>query len=156
MPNCKDGEVLKARTTFTLQSLRYALLVVDHLSFRKGALVAGIHQSVVSRGIRLLEDTIGVSIFERHSGGVRLTNAGVDFVARICQALSDIDAAIAFAGAAGRGRTGRLWSVFTDLFLRVNCVTNCSTMSSAFLRWPLAYWSVPSGFLRGRSASCGG
>lgn len=43
------------------------MLVADHQSFRKAALAIGIRQSVISRRIRSLEDTIGVSIFERHA-----------------------------------------------------------------------------------------
>jgi len=39
-----------------------------------------------------LEDTIGVSIFERFSGGIRLTDAGAEFVGAIRRALGDIDA----------------------------------------------------------------
>ena len=91
-----------------LRSLRYSVLVADCRSFRKAAVVVGIRQSAISRRIRLLEDTIGVSIFERHSGGVRLTNAGVAFVSTIRRVLREIDAAVLSAGAAGRGATGRL------------------------------------------------
>jgi DNA-binding transcriptional LysR family regulator len=91
-----------------LRSLRYSILVADYRSFRKAALAVGIRQSSISRRIRLLEDTIGVSIFERHSGGVCLTNAGVEFVSTIRRVLREIDAAVLSAGAAGRGATGRL------------------------------------------------
>jgi DNA-binding transcriptional LysR family regulator len=63
---------------------------------------------VISRRIRDLEDTIGVSIFERFSGGIRLTDAGAEFVGAIRRALDDIDAAISTAGTAGLGGSGRL------------------------------------------------
>ena len=87
-----------------LRSLRYSILVADYRSFRKAALAVGIRQSSISRRIRLLEDTIGVSIFERHSGGVCLTNAGVEFVSTIRRVLREIDAAVLSAGSGGSGR----------------------------------------------------
>lgn len=91
-----------------LQSLRYSVLVADHRSFRKAALAIGLRQSTISRRIRSLEDTIGVSIFERHSGGVRLTYAGLEFVNAIRRCLHEIDIAVSIAGVAGRGATGLL------------------------------------------------
>lgn len=55
-----------------------------------------------------LEDHLGVSLFERGSFGVRPTVAGSQFIVRIRAALSQIDEAIAIAGAAGRAETGIL------------------------------------------------
>jgi DNA-binding transcriptional LysR family regulator len=52
-----------------LQSLRHAVLVADHHSFRKAAIALGVHQSAIGRRVRSLEDVIGVSIFERRSRG---------------------------------------------------------------------------------------
>jgi DNA-binding transcriptional LysR family regulator len=95
-------------TTIDLASLRYTILAADHRSFRAAALTLGVRSSVISRRIRDLEDTIGVSIFERFSGGIRLTDAGAEFVAAIRRALDDIDAAISTAGTAGLGGSGRL------------------------------------------------
>jgi len=91
-----------------LRSLRYSVVVADHRSFRKAALAIGTSQSAIGRRIRSLEDSIGVSIFERHSGGVRLTHAGIEFITTIRRILRDIDAAISTAGVAGLGGTGRL------------------------------------------------
>ena len=70
-----------------LQSLRYAVLVADHHSFRKAATALGVHQSAIGRRVRSLEDAIGVSIFERRSGGAYLTCAGTEFVATIRRVL---------------------------------------------------------------------
>jgi DNA-binding transcriptional LysR family regulator len=88
--------------------LRYAILAADHRSFRKAALSLGLRSTAVSRRIRGLEDTIGVSIFERFSGGIRLTAAGAEFISAIRRALDDIDSAISTAGTAGLGGSGRL------------------------------------------------
>src|SRR5258707_12689147 len=91
-----------------LQSLRYAVLVADHHSFRKAATALGVHQSAIGRRVRSLEDAIGVSIFERRSGGAYLTCAGAEFVATIRRVLQEIDTAISVAGVAGLGGTGRI------------------------------------------------
>jgi DNA-binding transcriptional LysR family regulator len=95
-------------TTIDLASLRYTILAANHRSFRAAALTLGVRPSVISRRIRDLEDTIGVSIFERFSGGIRLTDAGAEFVGAIRRTLDDIDAAISTAGTAGLGGSGRL------------------------------------------------
>jgi DNA-binding transcriptional LysR family regulator len=90
------------------RSFVFSVLVADHLSFRKAARLAGIRQSAVSRGIRSLEDTIGVSIFERQRGGVRLTRAGAEFVGACRSILREIDLAVSKAQMAGRGEAGYL------------------------------------------------
>jgi DNA-binding transcriptional LysR family regulator len=58
--------------------------------------------------VRGLEDELGVSLFERHQAGVRVTNAGVRFLQRASDALDQLDQASKIAGAAGRGATGQL------------------------------------------------
>ncbi len=65
-----------------LVSVTQALLVAEHLSFSRAAQVLGVRQSAVSRRVRALEDKLGVSLFERDSTGVRLTEAGRRFLER--------------------------------------------------------------------------
>ena len=92
----------------SLISIAQALLVAEHLSFRQAAGVLGAGQSAVSRRIRSLEDTLGVSLFERYHGGVRITAAGARFFDRARSALAQLDHAVKIAGAAGRGENGHL------------------------------------------------
>ncbi|WP_114911043.1 LysR family transcriptional regulator [Acidibrevibacterium fodinaquatile] len=40
----------------------------------------GVWESTISRWVRDLEDEIGVALFIRHPGGVKLTNAGSRFL----------------------------------------------------------------------------
>jgi DNA-binding transcriptional LysR family regulator len=87
-------------------SIGQALLVAEHLSFRQAAGALGVRQSAVSRRIRSLEDILGVSLFERHHGGVRLTVAGARFLDLAHFALLQLDQAVQAAGAAGRGESG--------------------------------------------------
>lgn len=89
-------------------SVVQAISVSEQLSFRRAAVVLGAPQSVVSRRVRNLEDELGVSLFERHSGGVRTTAAGRVFFARAKKAIVDLDYAVKSAGSAGRGAEGHL------------------------------------------------
>lgn len=89
-------------------SLRQALQITEHLSFRAAARSLGIAQGVLSRRVRALEDEIGVSIFERHRSGIRTTLAGREFLSRVRAALDELDYAVERASMAGQAETGRL------------------------------------------------
>jgi len=67
-----------------------------------------IKQSTLSRSVQLLEHSIGVVIFERSSGGVRVTPAGRHFLRMTRSILEQIDALIASTRANGSGEAGRL------------------------------------------------
>lgn len=91
-----------------LASVRLAVLVSEHVSFRRAAIALNIRLSILSRRVRALEDALGVSLFERYPGGIRTTIAGRRFIERAELALSDMDYAIRCAGIAGIGEEGRL------------------------------------------------
>lgn len=91
-----------------LISINNALAVSEHLSFRGAASVIGVTQSAISHRVRALEDELGVSLFERHSGGVRITTAGQRFFDRARIALLNLDLAVRSAANAGRGVEGHL------------------------------------------------
>lgn len=84
------------------------LAVAEHLSFRHTANVLGITQSSVSRRIRLLEEDLGILLFERSTQGVRLTEAGRHFVEQVAAAVDELDHAVKTAGAFARGEAGCL------------------------------------------------
>jgi DNA-binding transcriptional LysR family regulator len=65
-------------------------------------------QSTLSRGIRELEESIGVIVFERSSGGVCATSAGRDFLRTARSILEQMDALVTSAKSNGRGEAGRL------------------------------------------------
>lgn len=104
--------------TVDLIALRYALLAAEHLSFRQAASALDVRQSAVSRRVRALEDRIGVSLFERHRAGVRVTEAGKSFLQQVGGALGELDYAIKSAGAAGRGAKGSVRIGISSGFLR--------------------------------------
>ncbi len=66
--------------TLDLRNLRYVILAAERGSFRRVAAEIGVQQSTVSRRIQVVESKLGTMIFERHSGGVRLTAAGETFL----------------------------------------------------------------------------
>lgn len=65
-------------------------------------------QSSVSARVKALEDDLGILLFERHSRGVRLTEAGRHFVERIAAGVDQLDHAVKTAGMAAAGECGRL------------------------------------------------
>lgn len=91
-----------------LISLVQVLAVAEHLNFRHAANVLGVTQSSVSTRIRMLEEELGILLFERHHRGVRLTDAGRSFVAEVSTGIGHLDHAIKTAGAASSGAVGHI------------------------------------------------
>jgi len=81
-----------------LEVLRYLVLVADHGSTLAAAHIVDLTASSLSRKIAQLEHELGVTLFERHSRGMRLTPVGhlvVDaarkMLATMAQLAADID-----------------------------------------------------------------
>lgn len=91
---------------FELRHLRYFVAAVEHGSFRKAGSALEIRESAISRRIRDLEDQLGASLFQRHSGGVCLTLAGQRFLRRARNALQQIDDGAKDVAAIGRSEEG--------------------------------------------------
>lgn len=56
------------------------LVIYKESSFSKASRVLGISQPAVTQQIRILEDFLGVSLFERKKTGVLLTKEGQEFL----------------------------------------------------------------------------
>ncbi len=65
-------------------------------------------QSTISRSIRQLEETLGIAVFARTSGGVQATDAGHQFLRMARSVLDQMDLIVAVTQANGRGDSGRL------------------------------------------------
>jgi DNA-binding transcriptional LysR family regulator len=103
------GLPLRVRTSaIDLQHLRYAVAAADHGSFRRAAETLLLQQSTLSRRIRQLEHSVGMTVFERSSGGVRATEAGRNFLRLSRSILEQMDLLITTAHSTGRGEVGRL------------------------------------------------
>ncbi len=89
-----------------LSSLRSVIAAAEHGSFRQAAAALNLKQSALSRRVRHLEDQVGVSLFERFSGGVRLTPAGASMAQAGRRLFEEIDDMIKASQMADRGE---LW-----------------------------------------------
>ncbi|MGH3297723.1 MAG: LysR family transcriptional regulator [Trebonia sp.] len=76
-----------------LRQLRYAVAVAAHRHFTRAAAAVPVAQPALSHQIKLLEQELGVELFERARSGVRLTEAGEIFLPRARRALAEVDAA---------------------------------------------------------------
>jgi DNA-binding transcriptional LysR family regulator len=104
----KNAPVRGLTSAVDLTHLRYAVAAADHGSFRRAAEALLLRQSKLSRCIRQLEERIEMIIFERSSGGIRVTHAGGDFLRMARSILEQMDTLMAIAHSAGRGEVGRL------------------------------------------------
>jgi DNA-binding transcriptional LysR family regulator len=84
------------------------LAVAEYLSFHRAALALGVSQSSVSTRIKALEEDLGITLFDRNTRGVRLTEAGCRFVDQVDEAMGILDRAIKIAGMQARGEDGEL------------------------------------------------
>lgn len=78
----------------TVTGLRVLREVAETGSFSAAASALGYTQSAVSRQIATLESSLGVTVFQRHRAGVRLTGPGRAVLAHATRALDEIDAAV--------------------------------------------------------------
>lgn len=91
-----------------LRQLRYFLHVAHTRSLTAATSKAWITQSALSRQIKLLEEELGVELFERQARGVRLTEAGIVLVGRATALLHAADELKGAVGAAADEATGPL------------------------------------------------
>jgi DNA-binding transcriptional LysR family regulator len=66
----------------TTQRLKHATALAEHRNFARAAKVLHITQPALSRSIQALEGALGVTLFDRRSGGVELTAFGTLLVQR--------------------------------------------------------------------------
>lgn len=91
-----------------LRYLRNVIVAAEQGSFRKAALVLSTSQASVSRRVQLLEHRLGFKLFERDHRGVRLTQAGEDFVREAAAGVNHFDRAVQLAASTHRGERGQL------------------------------------------------
>lgn len=64
----------------TLQQIKYAITIADTGSFNKAAESLYVAQPSLSESIKELETDLGITIFNRNSRGISLTNDGMEFI----------------------------------------------------------------------------
>ncbi|SRR5579871_4411 len=100
----------RSRNFFAInfRHLRCAVAAAEHGSLRSAAEALMIQQSTLSRCIRQLEHTVGTSIFDRYSGGVRATEFGQSFLRAAGSILEEVNSIVTSGQMTGRGELGRL------------------------------------------------
>lgn len=94
--------------TIELRHLRHAVAAARHGSFRRAAEALGVKQSSLSRRISQLEERLGILLFERTSGGVRLTAAGHKILITSRYLVEAVDHLAATAREMAAGEAGHL------------------------------------------------
>lgn len=92
----------------TLRQLEYLVAVAEELSFRAAAERCHVSQPALSEQIRLLEEQLGVRLFERDSKRVALTEAGAHVLERARAVLGDVDTLVDAALGQGGPLSGTL------------------------------------------------
>ncbi|WP_442679551.1 LysR family transcriptional regulator [Sphingomonas sp. ASY06-1R] len=100
----------------SLNSLRLFMQIAYNRSFSETGRLASVSQPALSRTIRLLEEELGVRLFDRNSRNVTLTSAGEALLPIVERLAADFDHAfselsLTFSGARGRVVIGALPSV---------------------------------------------
>jgi len=109
MSNFKiSGHHLHGSKALELKHLRSAVTAADSGSFRKAAELLRLQQSSLSRSIRQIENSLGVTIFERSSGGISPTVAGRSVLRLARTILEECDALVSAARSVQSSETGRL------------------------------------------------
>lgn len=91
-----------------LRHLRYFLAVAEAMNFGQAADRLNIAQPGLSQQIKMLEQIIGVILFDRSRRQLRMTLAGELFLAEVQKVFTQVDHAVQTAQRAGRGEIGRL------------------------------------------------
>ncbi len=89
-----------------LKAIRYFLKLSETLSFKETAVCYGVPSSTVSRSIKALEERLGVSLLERTTRRIRLTEAGEWYRDQVTGPLRALAAADEMANAQSREPRG--------------------------------------------------
>ncbi|WP_176041121.1 LysR family transcriptional regulator [Burkholderia stabilis] len=84
-------------THITLRQIEYFISVADTGQISQSANLCAVSQSSMTIALKNLEDAVGVTLLQRHSKGVRLTQAGERFLRHVQHATMSVDRAVAAA-----------------------------------------------------------
>ncbi len=91
-----------------IRQLRYAVFAAELQSFTRAAATLNVKQSTLSKRILMLEQTLGIILFERSTRGAIPTKAGAGFLEAASRIVGDIDNLRNTAHAFSRGEAGTL------------------------------------------------
>ncbi len=90
----------------TLRQLRAFTSVAENASFTAAAAQLSLTQSALSVLVRELESEVGVRLFDRHTRGVALTEAGREFQPRVLRLLADLNDSVSSIADIGARKKG--------------------------------------------------
>ncbi len=93
--------------------MRYVVAVAKEQSFSRAAETLHVAQQAVSQQVRLVEESLGIQLFERTNRGVAITPTGEVFVQEARRTLNAADRVAPRAQAAARGEAGTLRIAYT-------------------------------------------
>lgn len=91
-----------------IRQIRYFIAIAEREHFSRASEFLNVAQSALSRQMKMLEDELGVELFERLPRGIRLTPAGQFFLDEARAILKQIAGSTTRTKAAALGRVGRL------------------------------------------------
>ncbi len=118
-----------------LVDLSYLVVCADAKRFTLAAKVLKVEVSTISRRVSNLEDELGLSLFERDHGGIRLTVGGQAIVVHARRVLSEIDAMRRAGMHYASGRVGEI-----RLGIRIPPIGEPAR--SLLMDWRIAYPNV--------------
>ncbi|MBS1035937.1 LysR family transcriptional regulator [Gluconobacter cerinus] len=124
---------MQERPLIDLQTLRIFMAVADQVSFVGASRKLGLSATTVTRTIRNLETTLGLSLFNRTTRSVHLTTEGAEFLVRCRAAISCLDDAVAIAQGAGTEPQGILSITAPVIFGRLYVLPVVTDLLKA---WP--------------------
>lgn len=109
--------------------LQYFVAIADHGNFHRASETLCVAQSALSRQMRILGEELGGVLFERVSGGVRMTPLGQIFYTEAKALLERADGAVERTRKAVSGKIGRLVIGINELGARnleiARCIAEC-------------------------------
>lgn len=94
--------------TIEIRQLRYAVATADAQSFSRAATTLRVKQSTLSRRVLLMEEQLGVKLFDRSTRGAEPTEAGKKVLESARRIVTDVDNLIVTAREMTYGQLGKV------------------------------------------------
>lgn len=126
-----------------IRHLRSFVTLAEELHFGRAAQRLSIVQPALSMQIKMLEEELGVRLFERNRHSVMLTDVGAVFLPEAWATLHQAAHAADIARASGRGETGRVRFGFVSSVLPELLPTLVRTLHARYPRIELVLKDMP-------------